>query len=1060
MSDGYIDNGEIAEFELDIELQLKKIRNQFIDGGYNLKKLKPLPRPKKMDGDRPVDRQYYHVPIEDQVAWIAVTNVLGPNLDKQMPAWSYGNRLYRASWYNDGDDPDNNGKMETGPYRHTTGNLYKKFQHSWPIFRRHVALTARTMVKPDDISSSDEAEKMALAIAETENLPYLQKGFWDSGLFKKNGTDIYHASIDLKQFYPNLNVNAVFNTLSESIGNEDLGVMQKILHDMLNFQTDMSGITKSNRENVSPKFSVKEFKGIPTGMFASGFLANAAMLPVDKEVNEHIIKMRSIAHFRFVDDHTILSYDFDQLCDWIEWYKNVLQKYDIGAQVNDEKYDPESLCRLISYKERCRIKERSPNAQRLKKLKTAAIIDTKIDGNNPTKLLTKTLAQVSTIAATNIDILDDEDLKDRLTLLEWLLLADIPEREIRPDTRAAFAAGQISALAPLLAQDANDLIESNRALINFKSQKPEYFSSAKKEEEFKEGLAILQKNYYELFSAHTATENQHLKRYFDLLVKAFEEFPGKSKLFFRLHQYCSLTGYKGLSRIQDWLQDTKKAGNNNWSDYYSGLSLQILAGSMLKSARSLLRNDALRSDQTAAYNHLSDIANLKTKELILSDKRQSWFHKVALNEFSVSILTTAELLKNLSKYKDLSEGLLKVANKISSLSFQDSSSVWLDTTGRSPGVWSYLVENVLSIDSTPSQIWNKFESTFDYNKIPDRRAVRRYPQTLSDRAWEYWIKPELKIKEIDSGWLLDAIGNRKKRANDIKDSNKRAFKRVERVLKSNKAGWISLYEWSELCYTEMSPFDPRRSEWTALAIVKNLVSQTLNWDTSQEILNWVHPKNILLKAAWKEEFPISKEQAGVTWEVWREYISKNNDFLHLKDTATCILDYRYVNATLKDLDWDQQLTGIGRLLLGLLSFNHSAPISWNFRGLEKIVSFPRHKIFQSLAISSPTFLLLESCLSARSSETRFIPKFPDLFGWNEGEEPNDSRFDPPTLAEPEDLVVAIENAQNILVENQFAVSLHQPRQLIPFQLKDFGQTSSNQNDDEDEDAVGEDANGQ
>ena len=81
------------------------------------------------------------------------------------------------------------------------------------------------------------------------------------------------------------------------------------------------------------------------------------------------------------------------------------------------------------------------------------MLDTKMDGANPTKLLTKTLGQVSAIAATNPDMLDDEDIEERLKLLEWLLLANIPDREIRPDTRAAFAAGQIATLAPLLIGD-------------------------------------------------------------------------------------------------------------------------------------------------------------------------------------------------------------------------------------------------------------------------------------------------------------------------------------------------------------------------------------------------------------------------------------------------------------------------------------------------------------------------------------------------------------------------------------------------------------------------------
>jgi hypothetical protein len=30
---------------------------------------------------------------------MAFVNIVGPLIDYQMPAWSYGHRLYRAAWY-------------------------------------------------------------------------------------------------------------------------------------------------------------------------------------------------------------------------------------------------------------------------------------------------------------------------------------------------------------------------------------------------------------------------------------------------------------------------------------------------------------------------------------------------------------------------------------------------------------------------------------------------------------------------------------------------------------------------------------------------------------------------------------------------------------------------------------------------------------------------------------------------------------------------------------------------------------------------------------------------
>jgi hypothetical protein len=46
-TDSYVDMGELAEFEIDLERRLLEIHHQFKRGRYQLKKLRPLPRPKK-----------------------------------------------------------------------------------------------------------------------------------------------------------------------------------------------------------------------------------------------------------------------------------------------------------------------------------------------------------------------------------------------------------------------------------------------------------------------------------------------------------------------------------------------------------------------------------------------------------------------------------------------------------------------------------------------------------------------------------------------------------------------------------------------------------------------------------------------------------------------------------------------------------------------------------------------------------------------------------------------------------------------------------------------------
>jgi len=1045
IADGYIDNGELSEFELDLERRLKLIHEQFKDGSYQLKELRPLPRPKKMKEDQPIDRQYYHVAIEDQVAWIAVANALGPELDQLMPPWSYGNRIYRPAWYEDTENQRS--KLEIGPYRHASGHLYRKFQHSWPLFRRQVALTAQAMVRAEshvfsELGELDQGDELALAAAAADKLSYLQRGFWHDSNEKREGTNLYHASIDLKQFYPSIRSTSILEgfIFSGAVSRQS-DPMLGLLNDMLDFKLDLSEIGQPTLENVEPLFGKGDVDGIPTGLFVAGFLANTAMLSVDSVVEARIQRERSLAHFRFVDDHTILAYNFNDLCDWITWYQELLTAHSTGATVNKEKYDPLSLSEWMEV----RTSITSANDESKKKLEIA-VRDTKIDGANPIKLLTKTLGQVSAIAAANIDILDDADCMERLKFLEWLLLADIPEREIRPDTRAAFAAGQIAKLAPILIHEVDGLVDEVRSLAHLSNKKLKLGKAGREEiSELNTAIARQRAQIKPLAEMHERREEHHLKHCFGLLFQAFQEYPGKARLFYRLHQYCRLTGYKGLVDISRWLKDMRDQKRVVWADYYAGLSLQILSGGILQSARTILSTDALRSDKVAAYSHLNDISQLNTNSYLIPNRREAWFHATARREFGVSLLSVAQIIQNLEGYSALSSRLKKMSLKYVGVTFDDKSKKWRAATGRSPGVWAHRSESALSIAESPSSIWASFESCFFYGRFPDRRAARRYPEILSSRGWNSFLRSEkIIMDEDDSGWLRDAMKNEPGRIKAAKESEKKPFVRAAKSFEEPKGDWITLSEWTQFTREKCSPFDPRMSEWTALEIVRQIIVPILqDLDVGQGILDLIHPNNVLVNRSWTSEFPPDPARAAMSWEQWRSFVHENESHhrcVKLRSLSTSIFDYRYstkiYNGQVLD-PWRRRLVAVGRLLLGLLCCDHNAPRLWNFRGNEHVKMFPLTKLFQSLAISSPTLLLLESCLSSRSAESRTLSIVPGLFGLAEDGKANDVRFDPPLLSSPNALSNAVENAQRVLVENQLAVAMNQPRQLIPFRLSDF-----------------------
>ena len=162
-ADSLYDPAELAAFELNLEAELDAIRAAFAEGRWSNRPLRLVPQPKSPDKQgAPRMRQYFEVSVRDQVAWAAIATVLGPELDRKMPAWSYGNRLYRAAWYDDEREAGKTSRLNIGPYRHAAGHLYRRFKHSWPLYRRHISLTARRMVH-ERLDPADDVGGLVLA---------------------------------------------------------------------------------------------------------------------------------------------------------------------------------------------------------------------------------------------------------------------------------------------------------------------------------------------------------------------------------------------------------------------------------------------------------------------------------------------------------------------------------------------------------------------------------------------------------------------------------------------------------------------------------------------------------------------------------------------------------------------------------------------------------------------------------------------------------------------------------------------------------------------------------
>jgi hypothetical protein len=980
-ADGYVDRAELAKFELNLESELLEINNKFKSGTYKCLPLRPLPRPKKLENESEVNRQYYHVSVRDQVAWIAVINAIGPDLDQQMPPWSYGNRLYRPAWYEEVDGVRS--RLEVGPYRHASGHLYKKFQHSWPLFRRHIALTARNMVSPISVEDvTDSSELSALIIGYKEKLPYLVKGFW-GGRNAANNKKLFYASIDIKQFFPNISAGSILSSLSSCLaGFEEDVKFKKLIKNMLVFNLSDDYFSEEILFSTVPEFKKGKIDGIPTGLFVSGFLSNIALLPIDKAVHAKVSKNKNLAHFRFVDDHTFISYEFDVLFEWIGFYKDILAKFNASLVINEEKFDPISLSDLMKDKD---------NSQ----YRSVAIKECEIDGRNPTKLLTKTLGQVSAIANVGIEILDDVELDARLSQLEWLLLADIPDREIRSDTRAAFAAGQIASLAFLLLQ------ESDCAVLD-------------------------------LQNVLVVSENKRIKACFSMLMRAFTENPCKARLFYRLIDYCYLTGFQGLPEIGRWCRDERDSGRDYWANYYTSILLNILSVTLLRSIRCLSSNTSLWAARHAAIAHIDDISNLKWEYFFIEPEEETWFSEKAKSEFSVALLSSIYFLE----LHKADPSLIKKISRLKSVYSYDSFDLKYKNWKGGVGVWAYWVENIVKSNENPSILWPLFEAGFDYLSKNDLSAARFYPEKISNFGLEVIIKSNTFFGKYDAALVKEIIGSNQYRIEMAKNSKNIAFNIAVKNLIDTDFVNVTLNSWISFV-KKLDYFDPRRGEWTCLLIVKLILQKMLEIESKMELVD-LHPENILLPKCWAEDRGNS-ELAFFGWESWRRFTDKNNK-IHCIKRKMSIYDYRYSQNQLKLVGGElmnAKLRAVGLILLGLLRETFAIPKAYNIRGLESTVDFPTSSLISHMAISSPTLEILRGCLTSRSNENRSINQQPDFYGMQEGDLPNDTQYDPPIINNINSLLHKVESAQRTLENNQVSVSMHQPRQLIPVKISEL-----------------------
>lgn len=551
---------EVVDFEVHLEDKISDLSSRIKNGTYSLSKMRPLWLPKV--SEKPESRQNFEFSVEDQVVWLAVINIIGPILDDNMPFWSFGNRLYMPIWKETEKLADENGDKTVakfGYYSSASPNLYRTWSSSWPLFRRAVSISIKTMAKHDYWSDDEETIMEDYANApKSFKIQYWDKGYWNR---ESSENEIYYATIDLSKFYPSIHKKHIFNQEVNKLLRLDTEPREfhLLLDQLIDFQiiTDAIQSISSNDPIIGIDLNTGKYNGIPTGLFVAGFLANMAMLPIDMEVTHILNEKRRIGHFRFVDDHVFIAYKFDDLSDWIEQYGKIIQSKGYQLQIKPEKTEPEAFKKWLCNKEI----STNITKQELEEYKATAKKACKLDVHMPSPFTTLTLKKMSNINATPFDLMDIQEKMVMLQDIEHLLATEFPEGEIKKDTRASWAASLLIRLEPQINPFTEILYEKRQAYedaINKlkdleKGKDITEIERIKETPQYKAALALREEKnaqfIEQLDKAKKETDRLHYQVYL-LIKRAISENIGKPKIWKKCFEYCRKVG---LSPIDDLL---------------------------------------------------------------------------------------------------------------------------------------------------------------------------------------------------------------------------------------------------------------------------------------------------------------------------------------------------------------------------------------------------------------------------------------------------------------------------------------------------------------------------
>ena len=997
--DVWFDELEISAFKFNLVQNIERLSEQMKNGNYKMKPIKPAPYPKGMKvGKNEVGqetkelrvRQSFCINVEDQVVWMAVYGVLGPYFEEQMPAWSYGNRMFLNTW------KDEHGHWINGVYRTTSRNFYRKWQQGWPLYRHMLAACIKRMAFPKktDEQTCNESELQAIEendaqVNEAFKLPYLEKGYFGTEGYH---TRLYYVAIDLEKFYPSVKMDRIRNILLDAFPIGDA-----------NFTSLITALTKFevvNDDSVGNVFSEEElsemglyedvvFEGLPTGLLVAGALVNLYLLELDLKVIERLksVKTHRIMHFRYVDDHLFLSDDKEELVKWEEWYIKELKA--IQLRVNEAKTDEKPI---------------------------------EFDSHYPTPLITQTLHKISDIAKMPLDLLNTNEFNMVFRDLQMLLVTEFPEEEIKKGTRTSFACTMLSRLTSDINVDYAEIHKRRKEWLSYVDNLPvdEVDKDVKKRlkslvftvgDEYPESLDNDLKDivkegykYYDAIIAAIGNSREEIskieERIFHLLIYSLQEVPDKPKMWLRILDFC-------IYHIPENIQELYgKLGRLNQNKQIHDLGYEYIVSVMnIHLAMQVMRCIARLSANQYNNPRKKDIDKRLLAIYVLVDDKFPLPHHY-LYEDANFIVNRAKIwlsyFKGEANESDFLNGCIYHEINL-------DSSFWL--------LWG--IEKFNRKKPTPNMVMPDFlkENLCKANADSDYFLQLLF-SCINQISLESFGKidfKKLKLNNLQKENLLLSVWGR----NGAKQVIKVFGLDDKKMASPNK---ISLVQWiHEVHQIELSDRDilgnALCSEYAATLIIKKVVDHYC--DDIEHIDSFsIHPAAILVK---REECLNEKD--------WDNWLSPNKNIeIKVKDS---FMDEMYRYPSFASAEYSPMVGtvyGLGIIFLQLLTKEFTLP--WVFNRPEYGYEWQSvlYRLLERGKVSSTNYEIIASCLSLENRETIKLKSI-----LNDAvcakQKVNDAKIE-----NIEDLRNKLEESLKELRENQISVANHETRQLIKIKL--------------------------